>query len=320
MKFLFLILIATATVQRANAQDYRADQLRGIKITGWKGQLNLIADPKADIVRHRFTNKSGGSFTTSSQVVDGWLELKVIGPSSKQDWRQEIPKIDLEVKSKSLPVVASWVEGDVNIRSWAAPLQLTHKNGRVKIEDGKESWKLSLHEGELDVNKFTGSLDIDSYSSRLIIRKLEGRSKIENFQGRLTVEDSKGDISLKTVQGKNSIENLIGTLEFDNNKGEISFSQAEGTVQGRSQAGLVDGKIRGALEVRIRGEEPRLNLQLQKGTGARVDIGTSKGSLFSNLALKSDRLENIKLLRGQINGAQVASVFVRLQAGDVRLR
>ncbi len=312
---LFLGLFPTA-----KAQDFQADQVRGIRIVGWRGQLNLVADPKAEMIRHKFKTVSAGIFTTSAQVVDGWLELKVVGPSNKQDWRQEIPKIDLEVRARPMPVVVSWVDGDVTIRGWTAPMQLTHKAGKVKIEDGKEAYKISLHEGELDINKFSGSLDIDSYAARLALRKLEGRIKIENFQGRLTIDESKADVSLKTVQGKNTIDDLNGTLDFDNNKGEIMFSQAEGTVQGKSQGGTIDGKIRGPVEVRIRGDEPRVNLQLQKGAGARVDIGTSKGQLSSPLALKSERLENLKLLRGQINGARQASVFVRLQSGDIRLR
>lgn len=320
MKILAGLILLSLTVQ---AQEFRVDQLRGIKVVGWKGQLTIIADPKVENVRHRFSQAKGsaiGAFTTSATIEDGWLNLKVIGPSSKQDWRSEIPKIDLEIRSKSLPLVISWVDGDVTIKSWAASVHLTHKSGKVKVEDGKETWKLSLHEGELDVMRFTGNMDVDSYASRLAIRKLDGRAKIENFQGRLTMDESKGDVILKTVQGKNTIEDLAGTFDFDNNKGEIFFSQSEGTVQGKSQAGIVDGKIKGAVEVRIRGDEPRLNLQLVKGTGARVDLGTSKGQISSGLPLKSERLENLKLLRGQISGAKVASVFVRLQNGDIRMK
>jgi hypothetical protein len=320
MKTLIVLLLLSLSVQ---AQEFRVDQLRGIKIIGWKGHLTITADPKVESVRHRFTQAKGsaiGTFTTSATVEEGWLNLKVTGPSAKQDWRSEIPKIDLEIRSKSLPLVISWVDGDVTIKSWAAPVRLTHKSGKVKIEDGKEAWKLSLHEGELDVMKFAGNMDIDSYASRLAIRKLEGRVKIENFQGRLTMDESKGDVILKTVQGKNTIEDLAGTFDFDNNKGEIFFSQTEGTVQGKSQAGIIDGKIKGAVEVRIRGDEPRLNLQLAKGTGARIDLGTSKGTISSGLPLKSERLENLKLLRGQISGTKLASVFVRLQNGDIRMK
>jgi len=318
MKVLLLVL---SICFKLSAEEIQSEQIKGIKIIGWNGQLTLIADNKSPHVKYRFHGAhSFGNFTTAAQLEDGWLALRVIGPDSKQDWRQEIPKINLEIRSKPVPVIASWVEGDVLIRAWTAPLQLTHKKGRVKIEDGKDNWNLSLHEGELDINKFSGSLAIDSYTSKIEISRLEGRAKIENFQGRLSLSNSKADVSLKSVQGKNNIENLAGTLEFENNEGEVVFSQSEGSVHGHSQAGIVDGKLRGAVEVRIRGEEPRLNLNLTKGIGARVDVGTAKGSLSSSLPLKSERLENLKLMRGQVSGSQVASVFVRLNSGEIRLR
>ncbi len=298
-------------------------ELKGLRIVGYKGQLTIVGDPKAERVRFKALAKDAvsSSWTPQVTVVDGWLEIRVAGPASKQDWRSaQMPRQDFEIRSQPLPLVVVWGEGDISLKSWTQTVALSHQNGKVKIEDGKELLKLNVHDGDVDVLRHEGRIEVDSYLARIQLKKIVGSMKVENFDGRLNLTEGQGDLNLKSMSGKNFIDGLKGNLEFDNQKGEINFGLSEGSVQGKSAGGSIEGRLRGPVEVRLRSDDARVTLSLQKGLGARVDYATQKGQISTTLPLKVERQESFKIMKGQLPGSQVSSVFVRSQTGDLKLR
>lgn len=318
----FLVVLITHSVCWAQ-QEPLVSELKGLKIVGYRGQLTIVADAKADRVRFKNLMKSegGGVWTPQISVTDGWLEIRVVGPITKQDWRStQIPRQDFEIRSQPLPLVVAWGEGDISLKGWTQRAEISQQQGKVRLEDGGEYLKLNIHDGDVDVQKHVGRVDLDNYGARVNFKKIEGNIRVDNFEGRLQLNDIKGDLNLKSVNGKNFIENLQGNMEFDNQKGEVNFNMSEGSVHGKSAAGTIEGRLKGPVEVRIRSDDARVNLLLQKGVGARVDVATQKGQLSTGLPLKIERQESYKLMKGQVQGTQVSSIFLRSQAGEVRIR
>ncbi|MGE3974781.1 MAG: DUF4097 family beta strand repeat-containing protein [Bdellovibrionales bacterium] len=322
MKITLITLAFLFSFQSKAQTEPLVSELKGLRIVGYKGRLTVFADPKADRVRFKNLAKSAeGIWAPQVTVTDGWLEIRVVGPSNKQDWRTAtIPRQDFEIRSQSLPLVIAWGEGDVTVKGWTQTVQLSHQQGKVKVEDGRERLTLNVHDGDIEVQRHAGRIDVDNYTARLNLKKVEGPIRVENFEGRLQVLDCVGDLNLKSVSGKNFVDNLQGNFEFENQKGEINFSLSGGAVHGKTAAGVIEGRLKGAVDVRIRSEDARVNLALQKGVGARVDVASAKGQVASSFALKVEREENYRVMKGQIPGSKVSSIFVRSQEGELRLR
>jgi len=325
MKLLSSILVGVLSLGAAQSfgQNIKASELKGIRVLGFKGRLNIIADAKLQTVQHRVLTKTDLPSHWSPQVEleNGWLNIRVSGPVSKEEWRtQTPPRVDIEIRAPPMPLQVVWSQGDIYLKGWDKSAEITHQVGTVKVEDTKGEMKLSVHEGELSVKDHSGRLEVDNFGSKIRLEHVSGTVKIDNFQGRLSVSDGGGNYHLSTVRGKNFIDDFNGDFDFNNKQGEIVITQSGGQLQGKSDSGTVEARLIGSTEVRLRSQEARITVALKRGLGAKVNLGSADGQVASSLGLKVDKIDGWKVIKGEVSGKSVSQISVQSRSGDIRLR
>lgn len=325
----------TALTQIAGAAERLADvpakSLKGIRISGFKGNLNFIgldadpeaktAKPSANLTIDATSKSDDADWKPVVENIDGWIQISIQGPSSKSDWRNlQIPAVDLDVRGPSVPLILTWKEGDLTIKNWKASANLTHHDGKILSEGGQAAFKITAQQGDVTVNGHTGRFSLDNYNAKVSLKAIEGGMSLENFSGNLNVDSSKGEISLKTGKGKSQIVSHKGGIDFDLSQGEILISGLEGPIRGQAESGQVTAEIKGTPDLKIRGEAAKVSVLVPKTSGARVDLGTQDGNFSIAFPLKYDRVDKFKLMKGSLAGSGGGSVFVRTKSGDIRLK
>jgi hypothetical protein len=299
--------------------------VKSIRISGFRGQLNFIPlkDGKTSIDA-RVQNDDALQPPWKPVVetaADGSVTVTISGPPTKADWKvAQIPPINLEIRGVPVPVVIVWKEGEVLMKDWKAPTTITHHKGRTFVEGGRDLIKLYTLEGEATVTGHQGRIEVDNYNAKINLSGIEGSQRLENFSGHLVVEKSKGDVHLRASRGKTDIRDTKGSLEFEVAQGEVNLEGLEGPIRGQGDQGQVNAIIRGNADFKVRADATKVSVLVAKSSGAKVDLGTNDGNFAVSFPMKYDRIEKMKLMKGQLSGKDGGIIFVRTKTGDVRLR
>jgi hypothetical protein len=321
-------LIASSLTQAAPTErlvDQTSKGVKGIHIAGFKGQVTFIPTTDAKIIVDAKTKVDEALQSPWRPIIevtaDGWLQIIVNGPPSKADWRSlTIPALDLEVRSPSLPVQLIWKEGDVSFKDWKATVEVTSHRGRIILDGGKDVAKLSTLEGDVTVSNHQGRVKLDNYNAKVMLSQVEGSMQLENFSGHMTVDKSKGDISLRASKGRSEVRDHKGRLEFDLAQGDVSINNLEGAIRGQADQGQVTATIKGPADMKVRTDAAKVTVLVAKASGARVDLGTQDGNFSVTFPMRYDRIEKMKIMKGQLSGKDGGLIFVRTQSGDVRMK
>lgn len=301
--------------------DQPAKTIKGLRISGFKGNLNFLAADGANLTIEARAKSDEPAWRPVIENVDGWIQISVQGPPSKSDWRSmTIPALDLDVKGASVPLQVVWKEGDIALKGWKSSADLTQHKGRLSSEGGTAALKISTLEGEATVTDHQGRVTVDNYNARVTLKNVEGGLDLETFSGLLSVDGSRGDVSLKASKGRTQITGHKGRFEFDVSQGEIGIANSEGPVRGQGDQGSVAIDLKGTADVKIRAEATKVAIGAPKSSGARVDLGTQDGNFSVSFPLKYDRIEKTKIMKGTLAGKDSGLIFVRTRSGDIRLK
>jgi hypothetical protein len=323
--FLFAGLWASAGFS-AQERLWEGQGIRGIRISGFKGNLNFMADDKAAQTTINASAKDGEALSQPwkpevSVHDDGWLVVNIEGPSSKSDWRlPKIPALNIDIRSRSVPIVVAWKEGDIRLKGWKSASQITHYKGAIHADATKEALRIMSIEGDVEVSNHIGRLNIDTYRSKVTLLKVIGNSQIHNFSGQLRLEQCKGDVQLSSSKGRNTLDAQKGALEFNLDAGELNLTKYSGPIRGKTEQGSVSAQLVGTADFKVRSDSGRVAIAVPRSSGARVNLVSEEGNIAIQFGIKVDRLENMKIGRGTLSGKESGVIQVKSHSGDIRLR
>lgn len=166
-------------------------------------------------------------------------------------------------------VVASDVDGDLDLDTSSGAIQVSGGKGRTGADTGSGSVEVSNRDG--DVYADTGS----------------GSVRVENVTGSVEADTGSGSVSLQNVRGSVAIDTGSGGADLVGITGDIHVDTGSGGVEGRDLSGVRELEIdTGSGRVELEGDFSQLEeMMIDTGSGG-VSIVTA-GTLNMELEIET---------------------------------
>lgn len=234
------------------------------------GDARIIASDRTDtVVEVRPRNESKASDVKAAELTrveysDGGLLVK------SKHWRQFSPfssggSIDVAIE---LPV-GSHVSGDTSMGEFRCEgrlgeCRLKTAMGNIRV-DRAEALHLKTSYGDITVDRAGGDADVNTGSGEVRIREIDGTALIKNSNGDTEVGEVTGDLRVKAANGDISIDRAHTSASAKSANGDVRIGE------------VTRGEI--VLQTAV-GE---IELGIQEGTAAWLDVTTQFGSVRNTL-------------------------------------
>ncbi len=298
--------------------------LKKIVINLEVGDIDIQEIPKGRAIEIQSSQEQNAEdeLVFSHRVDNDVLELFV--SSSQSQTSQNKPtqarsKINLLIKSPSLPLQVVMRSGSFDSQSWKSNLELVVHSGTVKLRGQQGDSKIVIGTGSLNVDDQSGALFVDSFNSKVELAKIQGPAKIQNFSGSTTVVDSDGTMSLESYKAFTKVTKSKGKLIFRLGKSPIKIENFDGEIRGSSKEGPVNIVTSGKASIRLDSVDAPVNIKTEN-SGANVNLGSKSGAILAPKNLKAESQGSFRLMLGRLKGSEPGSIVVRTETGEIRVQ
>ena len=267
-------------------------------VRGGRGSLKIQPGSQLDIWARREKSRGDSDWKVELQKKDRYVEIRVRGPSSAQDWEKIqnqiglIPAFEMVLKLPQKPVEIFWPQGSVSVENWSAPMNVQVNKGRVYLSKGRGDSSIQILDGTLRVEDHRGPLNLQTYKGQVFLKKIEGSLRVQNQMSSYKVSQ---------FQGTGIFKNHVGNLSLSDVQGAMNLSSFGGFIVIRHLSGDFLGKIN------------ETSLKLQPSPLGKVEVHSKRGQVVLGVPKNSGASLKIRSLKSRV---KTPSYLRRLKKGS----
>jgi DUF4097 and DUF4098 domain-containing protein YvlB len=203
-------------------------------------------------------------------------------------------------------VTAFGLASDLSLQTRSGDVQLTEQTGGADVETSSGDVKLSgvtgavrlrTRSGDVQADSLLAGADVTTSSGDVTVTRSIGPFAIETGAGDLHLKTSRGNTNLRTGSGDIELYVAADTLVVESNSGDqtLDLERAPGRVSAQAISGDVE-------------------LRLPTGSGGRLDVETSTGSISVTSPLHVESMSR-RHLAGALGGP--GATWVHTSSGDI---
>ena len=232
----------------------------------------------------------------------------------------EVPSAEVRIEVEvppGIPLAVKSTSGDIRTEGLAVPQQLDATSGDVQVFESAAPVRITTTSGDVEAR------DV----GRVLVRTVSGDAEFSAVRGALDVHTTSGDLVVRgaadslllgTVTGDMSVTDARKGLKATTTSGEITLRQGRGQVDISASSGHVEVGMAALTAVAISTGSGDIDLTLDRGLGARLELQTSNGSLQMD-----SPIQVVSLSRRRVEGRLrqgTAPVILRSASGDIHVR
>ncbi len=287
-------------------QKISAAGIHQIKISGVKGHL-ILREKATKFYRIRVMHSKAKQFedwNLSMDRVHDALVLEVFnvayGPQWRKLVRQELwPEFDIEIEGPSVPVLAGWREGRVDISGWRKAIELSFLKGRVSSEHTSGTLKLETVDANVAIKDHQGALDLRGEKGNVELQRVKGRAKIAWLDGDLKGENLKGEYNIEWQSGSAGLKEV-------NAKVKAKSSGADWKLSARAPSEVEISTDKGAVDIKWLGRG-----------GVKLFLSSISGKIKAPKAYQVESRDGGAVVEASRVGKPKGEAFVRTRSGAI---
>ncbi|HWE88717.1 MAG TPA: DUF4097 family beta strand repeat-containing protein [Pseudonocardiaceae bacterium] len=189
---------------------------------------------------------------------------------------------------------------DVRAAAGIAAFHGVGRLGAVRLKTGVGDIEFS-HTGALDLRTGSGAIEIDRVAGNAEITTGSGRLRLHQIDGAAVIKNSNGDSWIGGVDGDLRISASNGDIAVDHAQAGVTANTANGDLR-------IGGVACGSSVLRT--AHGQIEIGIQAGTAARLDVSTGFGRVRNDLDSTEDP--------GPAD--QTAEIHARTSFGDIVIR
>jgi DUF4097 and DUF4098 domain-containing protein YvlB len=214
------------------------------------------------------------------------------------------------------------VNGRVTVTAWNQPRIRVRAEQHVESHDSAAAKKTmaSLVNVSADANGLrihtNHPKNTDGFFAWLAGMNVETRVNYE------IVVPRSMNLDLETVNGTVTASNVNGVLRFSTTNGRINVERCAGELEASTTNGGIAAELLTVVPgrpVRLSTTNGRITVALPRTIAARVDAGTSNGSINSDIPVLTSSSSR-HTLRGTINGGGAAELRLHTTNGSIEIK
>lgn len=277
-----------------------------LQITGVHGRLKLIHDPRLKnlvLQINQRQQKSSPDWNLSVDRKGSVIEVEVFSVSNQELWKHELkknqwPEFDIYLRGPSLPVRASWRQGEVDINRWNKDVDLLLLDGKLRIADTR------------------GKIQIQGARLNMSVLRHEGEVNFTADVGQGIVEASKGILKIQLMDGGLQLRAFQGEFFWNSQRAVLDATNGQGQWNLVTNKGPIKVQMAGRSEVDIQSDSAPVKVAWHKGA-AKAFLSSKTGLIKAPPIAKVTREEGIKKWLAQWGEGQLGQVFVKTQSGSI---
>lgn len=327
------ILIAALLGMQAMAQNrFQPIQIAAkkgdtIRISGVMGNLQLIHEPRRknlSIQVDQRNTRTQGDWNLSMERMGQEIQIEVFSVGNMNQWKKDLdkeqwPRYDIVIRGPSLPVLASWRQGFVQVVGWQDKIDLSLLNGKLSVKEtsaeliiqgARLDFDLTKHQGKVRFVADKGEIKLESCQGEMDLQLMEGRARLIDFQGQLSWNSERAKFS--SLRGG-------GDWQLISQKGPVEISQFKGELKGQGEKALWKVQAAETSEVDIRSASGPVKVHWKKGA-AKAFLSSQSGYISAPRSTKVRKdLNGVSSWLSQWGEGQLGQIFVKTQTGSISL-
>jgi hypothetical protein len=232
----------------------------------------------------------------------------------------EVPSADVQIDlavPAGIALAVRSTSGDIKTEGLAAAQKLDATSGDIQVFGATGPVRVSTTSGDVEARDI-GRAWVRTVSGDAEFGRLRGPLDAHTTSGDLTIRDAADSLLLGTVTGDMVVTGVARGLKATTTSGEIQVRQARGTVQIGASSGSVEVAMAALSGVAITTGSGDIDLTLDRGIGARLELQTSNGSLQMDTPIQVVSLSR-RRVEGQLRQG-TSPVVLRSASGDIHVR
>ena len=154
--------------------------------------------------------------------------------------------------------------------------------GELRVEGRIGECRFETSVGDISLDQ-TGRLSLNIGSGTIAVERVMGHADITIGSGSVRIREIDGPATVKNSSGTTTIEEVSGELRFSAANGDFSVGRAHSSVTAKISHGdiRIGGVVRGSIHLET--TVGALEVGIQQGTTAWLDVSTQHGSLRNSL-------------------------------------
>ena len=291
------------------------------------GQIHLVAVKEIRGSSSSERRRLDEETQVSAGIDNGTLNVRVTYPSSVSVrlnffdlFNYDMPRSDVRLTLEvppSLSVNLHSSSGDLSSNGLSGSQVFESSSGDVEVRDASGPVRTSTSSGDVNARGIAAAR-MHSSSGDLHIEDARGPLDLEASSGDIEVRGALDSVSISASSGDVSVDRAPRGLRIDTESGEIRVGTASGRVSLETSSGDVQVTLRSPLtRVSIRTESGEIVAHVDDRAGLDLDVGTSSGSIATEVPLKI-RNASRHSLTGTVGSGQTPLVM-RSSSGDIHL-
>lgn len=220
------------------------------------------------------------------QIAAVRVQLEQLGRTGEQV--QSVPltrgRLDLELRvPRRMAVSARTFKHDIEVQGMQGGSELLSEEGAVRVRDVAGSVATTTQRGQQRLEQIRGPLRVRGSSSDVVLRRISGPVEVALVSGQIDARDlSHRSARLRSILGSIRLGGALpagGALYLLSRDGDIELllaADASCRVRGRVPRVVRGARVRPRRLSHRRG---RVELQIGRGRGARIEVRTRTGAL-----------------------------------------
>ena len=327
------ILFAALLSISVNAQDrFQPIQIAAkhgdtIRISGVLGNLQLIHEPQRknlSIQVDQRSSRTQGDWNLSMERMGSEIQIEVFSVGNMHQWKSDLnreqwPRYDIVIRGPSLPVLASWRQGFVQVVGWQDKIDLSLLNGKLSVRDSKAELSIQGAQLDFDLSQHQGKVRFVADKGDLRVASSQGDLDLQLMDGQVRIFDFLGQLKWNSERALFVSQRGGGAWQLTSQKGPVEISQFKGQLKGQGEKALWKVQVAELSEVDIRSNSGPVKLQWRKGA-AKAFLSSQSGSINAPRSTRVRREQNgVSSWLSQWGEGQLGQIFVKTQTGSISL-
>ena len=228
---------------------------------------------------------------------------------------------DIEVRGPSVVLDASWLQGEVSVENWRAPIKLAGQKLQTRISGGEGGEvKVFSDDGKATVENRKSRVQLDGSTLEMNVQNCEGEVALGAKSAKILAAGNQGPIQLESYQGTAQLKQNKGTLEFHGFRTAMNLEKHGGSVRGDTTEGAIQASLQEPVDFRVQSKEGRVSVSVPQGVGATVVAETSDADILVPNTIQVKRDEDKRLARGELPGNNKGFVSVKTDSSLIRIK
>ena len=232
----------------------------------------------------------------------------------------EVPSAEVQIDlalPRGIALAVRSTSGDIRTESLEAAQQLDAASGDIRVFEPRGTVRIATTSGDVEARGL-GRAWVRTVSGDAELSELRGSLDAHTTSGDLTIREAADSLLLGTVTGDMTVTGAARGLSASTTSGEIEVRRARGSVEISASSGGVDVQMAALSGVSITTGSGDIDLTLDRGIGARLELQTSNGSLQMDSPIQVVSLSR-RRVEGQLRQGSTP-VVLRSASGDIHVR